>query len=236
MWFTADGGGPAVVGFVNPTTGAVTTHDVDGVATIQAVTAGPDGAMWFVYTEPANFQIGRVAGGVVTFRPGPNGIGVASGPDGNLWVSGYSSIYRFDPNTGVSDSLPLPPGSPLTMTIANGPDGNLWFGTQNSDKIGRITTSGSVALYTVPVASTTVSPTSGPGDGLVWFTLYNSGLLGRIDPASGEVALFTPPDPPRGAKGVVSGSDGNLWFQLGGYMVKGVRSTLPVNLESLVLE
>ena len=77
--------------------------------------------------------------------PGSAPLGIANGPDGNLWFteSTGNRIGRITPAGVVTEfSAGITPGAGLSM-IAAGPDGNLWFTESTGDRIGRITPSGS---------------------------------------------------------------------------------------------
>jgi streptogramin lyase len=171
-----------------------------------AITAGPDGALWFVGVPG---EIGRITtAGVVTEFPVPD----VPPPPGS------------------------PAGTPATAatftSIAAGPDGALWF-TGVPAEVGRITTSGVVTEFPVPALapprpdSTVPPPTvngivAGP-DGALWFAGV-PGEIGRIT-NSGVVTEFAVPNapPPAGSPAgtagtvvtptsITVGPDGALWF------------------------
>jgi len=102
------------------------------------------------------------------------------------------------------------PGSSGTAAIAAGPDGNLWF-TQYT-KVGRVTPSGVITLFTPPSFSSFNNGIAAGPDGNLWFT-EQVGIIGRITP-TGEITEFplpgTFPSPYPGA--IAAGPDGNLWF------------------------
>ena len=72
------------------------------------------------------------------------GQGIAAGPDGNLWFTGYNSIGRIT-TAGVAAAFPHPTATGGLGGIAAGIDGNLWFTEASpafgvAGAIGRITT------------------------------------------------------------------------------------------------
>ena len=76
-----------------------------------AITAGPDGSLWF--TEGVGNNIGRITtAGVVTEFPvltASSGLfGIAAGPDGNVWFTEYTAnnIGRVTP-AGVVTEFPV---------------------------------------------------------------------------------------------------------------------------------
>ena len=98
--------------------------------------------------------------------------------------------------------------------IASGPDGNLWFTDLNGNRIGRITTSGIVTMFSsgLSAASEPQGITAGP-DGNMWFAEYGNDAIGRITldgvvtefPINNIGGVSSPID-------ITSGPDGNLWF------------------------
>jgi len=93
-----------------------------------AITAGPDGALWF--TELSGNRIGRISpGGQIQEMALPSGARpytITSGPDGALWFTeaGAGRIGRIT-IAGAVTEYPIA-GAPRYITA--GPDGALWFG------------------------------------------------------------------------------------------------------------
>src|SRR4029078_4488364 len=75
----------------------------------------------------------------------------------------------------------LGPGATTGLgAITTGPDGNLWFVEQTSNRIGRITTSGTITTFPIPTANSgPFDITAGPG-GFMWFTEINANRVARI--------------------------------------------------------
>ena len=185
-----------------------------------AITAGPDGNLWFTEEFGNGPGIGRITpGGEVTefstITPESVPQGITTGPDGNLWFteSRGNRIGRITTTGEVTEfSKGITPESG-PADIAAGSDGNLWFTEPSGNRIGKITTKGEVTEF-----SKGITPGSGPAgivagpDGNLWFTEQSGGRIGRITPA-GVVTEFsegiTPESEP---EGIVAGPDGNLWF------------------------
>jgi streptogramin lyase len=228
-----------------------------------AITAGPDGALWFT-TE--NSLIGRIStdGTITEYKVSgltASASSIVAGPDGALWFTGVSGELGRITKSGVVTEfavpqVPPPAGSPsgtastpATATgITVGPDGALWFAGVPGE-VGRITTSGVVTEFAVPDAtgSTQVTPgaiTTGP-DGALWFT-GAPGEIGRMTTA-GVVTEFSAPSsfgagflPPPSAQAITVGPDGALWFigddhQIGQITTAGVFSefTVPGNFDHI---
>jgi streptogramin lyase len=119
----------------------------------------------------------------------------------------------------------IPTSASAPQGIAPGPDGALWFTEFNGNRIGRITTSGTITEYPIPTSkSFPLGIAAGP-DGALWFTESsgnNAGgnNIGRITtagvisefPTHFEAIAAPSPGP------IVAGPDGNLWFAVGGFV------------------
>ncbi|HYR45435.1 MAG TPA: hypothetical protein VER78_00425, partial [Thermoanaerobaculia bacterium] len=102
-----------------------------------------------------------------------------------------------------------------SLDIAAGSDGALWFTDEIDNKIGRITTAGAVAEFTIPTAaSNPIGIAAGP-DGALWFTEFgaNAHKIGRITTA-GAFTEFPIPDGLQSIA-IAAGPDGALWFTAG---------------------
>jgi streptogramin lyase len=155
-----------------------------------------------------------VSGGP-NFRP----VGIAAGPDGNLWYAEQVAAIGRITTSGLVTEFPVPSFfcSPTFITV--GPDGNLWFSEENCDIVGRITAAGVITEFYTPSANSQPHGLTGGPDGNVWFVEYEAGKIGRITP-SGSITEFGVNYPYAYLNnGIVNGPDGNLWF--------GVNSALP---------
>ena len=162
--------------------GSVTSFPVPGPAdslSINWLTTGPDGNVWFAAdyaTSPSSAQVvlGNVtpAGDVTEFPPIPVAAGrdalagdIVSGPGGDLWF-GYTVSNLKLPDfksqnfigqvttAGAVTLFPISsygPHTPLLDSIAAGSDGNLWFTEGPGKKIvfGRMLPSGVVTRFPI---------------------------------------------------------------------------------------
>jgi streptogramin lyase len=192
--------------------GTITEFSVPTVgSTLSAITAGPDGNLWF--TENIGNQIGRITpGGAITEFPVPTSASgltvITAGPDGNLWFIEYyaNQIGRITPG-GTITEFPAPTSD--IEAITKGPDGNLWF-TEYFRGIGRITPAGKISEFSIPtVDSGPTGITAGP-DGNLWFTQHD-GMIGRIT-LSATISEFPLPTAGSSPTAITAGPDGNLWF------------------------
>jgi streptogramin lyase len=275
LWFV---GAPGEVGRIS-TAGVVTEFPVPEIpppagsspgtagtlATLTAITAGPDGALWFTGVPG---EVGRISTkGVVTefalsATPPPAGSSpvtledITAGPDGALWFTGVPGEVGRITTAGVVTEYATPNFTPAgdsnVPTITVGPDGNLWFIAQNA--IGRITPTGSFTSFDAPGNFFTIAGlTSGPG-GNLWFTEQEDGQTAGEQPAVGEITpggvtkLYALPQGttlnpnlgvPANPTVITAGPDGALWFAenaaIGRIATDGTIEQFPLNMPGMTI-
>lgn len=139
-------------------------------------------------------------------------VGVAAGPDGNVWVAERlaDTVAWFSPDGAQVGSISLP-GNP--WGIALGPDGAMWVTERGSNEIARILPDGTHQEWPVPTSGTTdrlLSIAPGP-DGAMWFTEQSANQVGRIS-MSGDITEFDVPTSNSQPTAISTGPDGDLWF------------------------
>ncbi|MDQ6615540.1 MAG: hypothetical protein M3083_12550 [Actinomycetota bacterium] len=118
----------------------------------------------------------------------------AAGPTG--------TVTEF--STGISTG-----SGPVFITA--GPDGSLWFTETAGDKLGKITTAGTVTETGGGSAQGgPLAITSGP-DGNLWFTSDVTNQVFRATRAGNITGVFTVGNTVSNLWGISSGPDGNLW-------------------------
>ncbi len=89
--------------------------------------------------------------------------------------------------------------------------GALWFTEMNTDAVGRMTASGAITEFPLPIKGGLPSmTTAGPDHGL-WFTLNQANAIGRIG-FDGAVTVHDLPTTGAGPVGITVGTDQALWF------------------------
>ena len=190
------------------------------------ITAGPDGALWFV--EEGTSTIGRIttAGAVTNHFPvatagttlpptDPNYVNaldqIIAGPDGALWFTQPrdNQIGRIT-TAGVVTEYNVPAPNAKPDAITRGPDNNLWFTAPGLNLIGRITTSGAIDTFSGAAAGAS-DITAGP-DGALWFTASAGNSIGRITTSGAITNHFPVPTPGSDPAGITVGPGGGLWF------------------------
>lgn len=220
MWFTAGRGQPglrAIEQKVEPVIGRISfggeirefsPPNLSLVPTANSITAGNDGAMWFL----GQGSVGRITqDGQITSFPVDTGLaggGIASGSDGSLWFTksdavGHGAIVRMT-LSGQATEFPLSEPGSAPGSIVPGPDGNLWFAEAGTERIGRITPAGTITEF--PIGSRPSDLVAGH-DGNIWYA--TDGAIGRIS-AAGKV--FSPIAVEGGFGPLAAGPDLRLWF------------------------
>jgi streptogramin lyase len=197
--------------------GQVEEFDVGAGTRPEALTAGPDGNLWFAgvgYQDGEFTDVvgkvtlrGKVTEYVVSAHPGNLGLSdIVTGPDGNLWftVGGRPLVGRITPDGQVTEfTLPDPAAKPSSIVV--GSDGNLWFAEYEGDKVGRITPTGTISEF--PLADSS-HIAAGP-DGALWVT--GATTISRLQ-TDGSAVTFRLPAAIEYPNEITAGPDGALWF------------------------
>ena len=138
---------------------------------------------------------------------------VAPAADGTVWYSGQRGGFlgHFDPKTGKNEEIPLGHGAAPHGVIV-GPDGAPWITEGGQNAIARVDpVSHAVKLFPLPKEFGYANLNTGAFDnkGVYWFT-GQSGVHGRVDPATGRVDTWRSPRP--GSYGITSTPAGDVWF------------------------
>ncbi len=118
----------------------------------------------------------------------------------------------------VITEFPLATAGSLPGDIVLSGDGNFWFTEFGSDRIGRITPTGVITDFALPVGRGPTGIAAGP-DGLIYFTEQSGDRIGRINPLAGSEAAiqasiveFVVPGVGSAPTDITSGPDGAMWF------------------------
>jgi streptogramin lyase len=166
-----------------------------------AITAGPDGNLWFTEIGHVGSSIGRITtSGKITEFPLPSAntfpSSITAGSDGNLWFTaigtnnGPSKIGVITPQGKIRE---FTMSHSILGSITRGPDGNLWFTEFQYDvtgttagKIGSITTAGKISYFSLPTSSNSPTSITFGTDHTLWFIeveitpTHPSGKNGKI--------------------------------------------------------
>lgn len=149
---------------------------------------------------------------------------VAPAPDGTVWYTaqGAGELGRLDPATGKTTHTPLGRGSRPHGVIV-GPDGAPWITDGGLNAIVRVDPATlAVKVFPLPPERSDANLNTAAFDrqGVLWFT-GQSGIYGRLDPASGRVEVFEAPKGP-GPYGIAAAPKGDVYFVslAGGYLAQ----------------
>jgi virginiamycin B lyase len=148
---------------------------------------------------------------------------VAPAPDGKVWYTGQAKgvLGLFDPKTGKNQDIPLGPNAAPHGVIV-GPDGAPWITEGGQNAIARVDpVTHAVKLFPLPKDSgyTNLNTATFDKKGVLWFT-GQSGIHGRLDPATGKVDVWH--SPRSGSYGITTTPGGDVWFAglAGDYIAK----------------
>lgn len=239
LWFTE--GNANFIGRMTTSSNFVELHLLNTNTHPRTIITGPDNALWFVeynlnriaaftaapYTNGTTLPLIREVGPFGTNKffgsPGTNAeiYGLTVGPDNNIWftMGTYGVVGTFDTNATFTNLFSLPNSNSVPLMITKGSDGALWFTEFGADQIGRITTSGQLLEFPIPLTSLSTDPEpygiTPASDGSLWFTEYNGAAVGRIT-TNGVVTIFPTPTPASMPSlitaGPGGGADTNVWF------------------------
>jgi streptogramin lyase len=202
-----------------------------------AISAGPDGNIWF--TQFDTDRIGRMstAGTLLgeTQAPAGSGVGdIIAGPGGNLWFTATDRdrVGRVTTSGSLLSEVILPALSE-PVGLALGSDGNVWVTEPGRSRIAPITPAGIRGTPTVlPGDRAAEGITTGP-DGALWFTEPADNRVGRLT-TDRQLTEYVLPNPDSGPLDIVAGPDGALWFtegdgnRIGRITTGGAISEFPV--------
>jgi virginiamycin B lyase len=176
-----------------------------------------DGGVWYTaqhagalgWLDPASGATRHIALG-----KGSRPHGVIVGPDGAPWItdSGLNAIVRVEPGSDRVTVFPPPAGTPYMNlnTAAFDGDGVLWF-TGQAGYYGRLDpAAGRVEVYPAPGGRGPYGICATP-DGDVYYASLAGSHIARIDIATAQATVITPPTPQQGARRVWSDSAGRIW-------------------------
>jgi len=167
---------------------------------VKQLVVGPDNNIWFITAAPNSLDnlIGRMTpdGTATTFPQAASWHltinGLAIGADGIIWFTSvqrgphpFHLIYRMSESGTITQYVISTPHA-FPEGIAVSPNGSVWFAETSADRIGHLTSDGTLREYAIPHApGTRLAPwrIAVGSDGNVWFTLNLGDAIGRITPS-----------------------------------------------------
>jgi virginiamycin B lyase len=134
--------------------------------------------------------------------------------DGSIWWTGMFAnvLGRLDPKSGQMKEFPVERPRSGPHGLVEDKDGNIWFTANQSTYVGKLNPrNGAVTEYPVPEGVRGPHTPIIDQKGKVFFTTQ-SGHVGRIDPASGEVKVGSTPTTGTYPYGIQVNSKGVPWY------------------------
>jgi len=189
VYFTAQSSGK--LGILDPKTGQVDEVALGPASAPHGVIVGPDGAAWI--TDGGQNAILRFDPKSRAVRAWPlpreaanaNLNTLAFDRQGRLWFTGQSGFYgRLVPASGELKVWPAPRGrGPYGITAT--PDGQVYYASLAGNHIARIEPeSGEATLIEPPTDGQGARRVWSDSRGNIWVSYWNTGQVGRYDPAS----------------------------------------------------
>jgi virginiamycin B lyase len=165
-------------------------------------------------TNKDSFELNKYSIEEFTVPLGSHPHDVAPAIDGTIWYTaqGSGELGQLDPNTGVTRHIQLGNGSAPHGVIV-GPDGAPWITDGGLNAIVRVDpTTNETRIFSLPedIAYANLNTATFDQSGILWFT-GQSGIYGRLDPATGDIKIFSSPKGP-GPYGITTTPDGEVYF------------------------
>jgi len=178
----------------------------------------PDGIVYFA--GQAGNYVGRLdprSGQTRRYElpPNTNPHTVVVGPDAMVWIAGNrnATIGRLNPATGdirwyaMTDSTVR---DPHTMIFDR--DGNLWFTAQNSNAVGHLPVQTGAIRYVKTGERTRPYGIELNSRGEVWFNLFGTNKIGRINPRTYELTTYDLPHERARGRRIAITPDDVVWY------------------------
>lgn len=170
-----------------------------------------------VWALVAALTIGTAAAAQVSYYDVPAGAhphDVAPASDGTVWYTAQhqGALGLFDPKSGKTQHIALGQGSAPHGVII-GPDRAAWVTDSGLNAIARVDpVSKEVKHFPLPAAFPNANLNTATFDrkGILWFT-GQSGVYGRVDPATGKVDAWKAPKG-AGPYGITTTPNGEVWY------------------------
>lgn len=187
-----------------------------------AITAGPDGNLWFLESKTdkiakitTNGQITEIPLGTTNAFPHQ----IVTSPDGDLWyVDNDNDLGTVSPDGAVTQTRVTDPSS---LTV--GPDNNIWVGEFNGGKIDVYSAPPIVLPFPAtpqllksfpsnffPTTSQLEWITTGP-DGNLWYVSFGGDNIVKMTTGGATTRFNASPQIQNTMRQITRGPDGNLW-------------------------
>ncbi len=191
VYYTAQHTGK--LGILDPATGKVEEIALGDKSAPHGVIVGPDGAPWItdsglnaiVRVDP---RTRAVAAWALPAKTGYANLNTATfDRHGRIWFTGQAGYYgRLDPASGDMKVWKAP-GGRGPYGIATAPGGQVWYASLAGNHIARIDVdTGEATVVEPPTAKQGARRVWPDSQGRIWVSYWNTGHVGRYDPATRE--------------------------------------------------
>ncbi len=213
------------LGRLDPKTGEIKEFTVKTEGSgPHGLAADRDGNIWFTANSKAYIGKLNPRTGVVTEYPMPDSRArdphsLAFDAHGNIWftVQQGNFVGKLETGTGKVTLKEVPTAESHPYGIVVTAKGVPIFCEFNSNKLGSINPETlEIREYVLPEGARPRRLTTNP-DGLIYYSDYARGFLGRLDTASGKVEEWPSPGGPTSRPyGIASTRDGMVWYSESG--------------------
>jgi virginiamycin B lyase len=195
------------------------------------ITIDAKGAVWI--GETVGFSLSRLdrdSGKIERFPIDPRGFIKGRGhdpivdKDQNVWLTTIvgNQLTKFDRKTGKIVNYEPPTPNSYPYGLDKDKDGNIWISQFVQCRLAKFnprteewTEYPLLTAYQDDPFCTVRRPTVGP-DGTVWYGIFNKGIIGKLDPATGKMVEYKVPMAVSEPYDVWPDPAGNIWISDGG--------------------
>jgi len=138
-------------------------------------------------------------------------VGAQSAPKSKDRRSHHSSPQRHFSFPVITEFAGPTPSSGAAG-FALGPDQAVWYTEWNADKIGRITTAGSISEFPIPTPGSNPDGIVTGADGNIWFNEGAADKIARVTPTGTFTEFPVPTGGAQPSQGITVGPDKSIWF------------------------
>ena len=172
------------------------------------IAVGPKGAAWVVLSgSSAGNDIANITprGAVNEYDLGVNPVGIALGPDGDIWVTHANGVTKVNPANPSDNTTYTIPAIAQPQEITKGPGRKLW--TASGDKLISFKPGNPAGFAAKDLGANTSARGIAAAGKNVWVADFNDGKILRVKPG-GAIKRFNvgggPQDVAQGKKGRVA--------------------------------
>jgi virginiamycin B lyase len=184
------------------------------------------GNIWFGEMDANRLaRLDAHTGTITDWAPpgGEDGImGITIDAHGNVWFAEQNANYigRFDPARQTFRTYSLGSGKDRRVGLEDvqfDASGTLWFTETFVGRIGRLDpASGAMQTWAVATGSPGVQPypfgLAVTSQGQVWFGTYSGGVVGHLNPGTGQMLLLHLPNPAEQIYSMAADDQGHIWY------------------------